>query len=133
MSLLKECLEKLQNHKVLNEQETGKCFSSLQNTFEFTSWGRINWTTVKEVIKLDNQEDMLELFVFIFRNICEDPSIVILWDNGALPGVEIPSKNLSGNIDDITAVSFDTWIFSEKHSLVIEFYHEGEVTLGINK
>jgi hypothetical protein len=34
-------------------------------------------------------------------------------------------------IDDVTAVSFDTWIFSLASGYVIEIYHEGEVWVGI--
>ena len=33
-------------------------------------------------------------------------------------------------IDDVTAVSFDTWIFSPSTGYVIEIFHDGEVRVG---
>ena len=34
------------------------------------------------------------------------------------------------NIDDVLAVSFDTWLISVDMKRLIEFYHEGDITLG---
>lgn len=36
-------------------------------------------------------------------------------------------------IDDVTAVSFDTWLFSPNEGVVIEFHHDGEIIIGINR
>ncbi|WP_456300853.1 hypothetical protein [Vallitalea pronyensis] len=31
----------------------------------------------------------------------------------------------------MTAVSFNTWIFSKDKKKIVEFYHDGEIILGI--
>lgn len=34
------------------------------------------------------------------------------------------------NLDDVTAVSFNTWLFDIDSKLVIEFYHDEEIILS---
>ncbi|WP_420802044.1 hypothetical protein [Tumebacillus flagellatus] len=35
------------------------------------------------------------------------------------------------NRDDVLSVSSDIWVLSVEEDYVIEFYHEGEVTVGL--
>ena len=54
-----------------------------------------------------------------------------MWDNANLPCLKSELKNIIKSIDDVTAVSFDTWVVSSDYNIIIEFYHEGEITLGV--
>jgi hypothetical protein len=130
MTLLQECLEKLQDHIVLSELETEKYFDLLEHCFVFTNWGRIDWNVIQNHIRIDGQLDMEKALNKCNQSINENSQFIILWDSADLPAVKIPLSSLNENLEDITAVSFDTWVFSEEHSLVIEFYHEGETTIG---
>lgn len=57
--------------------------------------------------------------------------IYVMWDNANLPCLKSELKNIIKSIDDVTAVSFDTWVVSSDYNIIIEFYHEGEITLGV--
>ncbi|WP_435868787.1 CDI toxin immunity protein [Bacillus mycoides] len=42
------------------------------------------------------------------------------------------SNDILRNIDDVTAVGSDTYLFCP-NNFVIEFYHEGEIIIGFGK
>ena len=130
MTLFQECIDKLKNHKVLTESETIKYFELLQESFVFTSWGKIDWTSIQNKKELREITNIVTLIQSENQNITNNSEFTILWDNGALPAIKVPLASIQGALEDIVAVSFDTWIFSDEHSLVIEFYHEGTITLG---
>ena len=54
----------------------------------------------------------------------------IIWDNVELPCVSCELKSIKEHLDDVLAVSFDTWLLSEEGDEIIEFYHEGKITYG---
>jgi hypothetical protein len=57
--------------------------------------------------------------------------VYVIWDEGTLPIIKSDLQKVLEVIDDVIAVSFDTWIFSSELGYVIEIYHEGEVWVGI--
>jgi hypothetical protein len=57
--------------------------------------------------------------------------IYVIWHEGTLPVIQSNLGKVLEVIDDITAVSFDTWIFSSSSGYVIEIFHDGEVRVGI--
>ena len=54
------------------------------------------------------------------------------WDEATRPAVKSDLHHVLNHIEDVTIVSFDTWLFSPAEKYVIEFYHEGEVTIGLS-
>ncbi|MGQ0437679.1 CDI toxin immunity protein, partial [Bacillus sp. B-TM1] len=59
--------------------------------------------------------------------------IYIIWDEASLPIIKTNLHQILQVIDDVTAVSFDTWLYSPNLGYAIEFYHEGEVRIGNKK
>lgn len=47
-----------------------------------------------------------------------------------LPCVSCKLSRILNNIDDVLAVSFDTWLLSQNEREVIEFHHEGKIIYG---
>lgn len=122
-SLYDECLEKLgEQARVLTEEETIELFDDLQDSFPFTSYGRIDWESVKlkKPYSLETIVTSLETRVFI------------LWDNAIFPAIESTMSQIINALSSIKKVSFDTWIFLP-NGFVIEFYHEGEDNVGYLK
>ncbi|GER89685.1 hypothetical protein KDW_38470 [Dictyobacter vulcani] len=55
-----------------------------------------------------------------------------MWDEFTLPIVQCSSlSKLFEQLEDVLIVSFDIWVFSFAEKYVIEFYHEGDITIGI--
>ncbi|MEL4027149.1 hypothetical protein NST89_00625 [Caldifermentibacillus hisashii] len=57
--------------------------------------------------------------------------VYVIWDEGTLPIIQSTLYKVFEVIDDVTAVSFDTWIFSPTLGYVIEIFHDGEVRVGL--
>lgn len=132
MSLLDECIEALgDNTKVLSMPETENIFSNFENTFPITTWARIDWEKINAKINLISSNDIIPSLHNYFSQKDLERHSYILWNDASLPAIEAKLEQIIKVIDDVTAVSFDTWIFSPQLGYVIEFYHEGEITLGL--
>lgn len=132
MTLFDECILALgDNTEVLSTDETNEIFKELTKLFPMTSWGRINWEKVEKKVKI-TQTDSITRHLMM-NDESYDKTVILLWDEATLPGVKTNLDEVIAVIDDVTAVSFDTWIFSPNSNYLIEFYHEKEVILGFCK
>lgn len=123
MTLLEECLGLLgKKIEVLSKEETDTIFESMLKIFPTTPWGRIDWNEVNH--------KRLSSISEIKKYISEKKEVYILWDEASLPSIKTSISNLLSHIDNILAVSFDTWLYFPDDKCVIEFYHEGEITFG---
>lgn len=123
MTLLEECLGLLgKKIEVLSKEETDTIFESMLKIFPTTPWGRIDWNEVNH--------KRLSSISEIKKYISEKKEVYILWDEASLPSIKTSISNLLSYIDNILAVSFDTWLYLPDDKCVIEFYHEGEITFG---
>ncbi len=129
MSLVDDCVKALGSEaRIVPKEETSSLFHQFMQLFQFTSWGRIDWTQVEQKIVIDAASDVLPLFMERRKELHD--AVFIVWDEVTKPAVESKLINVITYIDAITIVSFDTWIFCPKEKYVIEFYHEGEITIG---
>lgn len=120
MTLYEECISKLGTKaSILTEELTNKIIDSLQEVFPFTFYGRIDWEKVKrKETKFDTADRKLEA-----------EEVYILWDNAMYPALRSDFNSIIQNVQYVTRVSFDTWIYAPS-KYVIEFYHEEEITIG---
>lgn len=127
--MFEACLKALgSNTLILSKQETSDIFKVFKSVVPITEWGRIDWEKVGEKKTIKSTSEIMEVLHNHFKNF--DTGVVILWDDGSLPAVQTDLENITRVIEDVTAVSFDTWIFCQTNKYVIEFYHEGETTIG---
>lgn len=121
--LFKECIASLNECNVLSLKESDVLFDKLQNNFPMTSYGCIDWNCVDRSVVIENIFDIYH----IFNGDCE---CYILWDEEDVPCVSSTLAAIIENIDDVLAVSFNTWLLSKDKKEVIEFYHEGRIVYG---
>jgi hypothetical protein len=130
MTLLDECIEALgEDAEILTDSEKDKIFDTFESSFPFTEWGRIDWDKVSKKEIVNTVNDITAYLEKCYENFNTD--VYVIWDEGTLPIIKSDLKKVLEVIDDVTAVSFDTWIFSPASGYVIEIYHEGEVWVGI--
>lgn len=121
--LFTECLEALHDYKIESLEESEKILTQFQKKFIMTNCGYIDWNHIdnSKIIK-----DVLEI-----KNVCDiSKEYYILWDQKDIPVVSCQLSTIIDNIDDVLAVSFDTWVLSNDIIEIIEFYHEGTITYG---
>jgi hypothetical protein len=130
MTLLDECIEALgEDAEILTDSEKEKILGTLESSFPFAEWGRIDWGKVSKKENVNTVNDITTYLEKCCQNF--DAVVYVIWDEGTLPIIKSDLKKVLEVIDDVTAVSFDTWIFSPASGYVIEIYHEGEVWVGI--
>lgn len=128
MTLYEECLIALGDDiQVMSINETEYLFTKMIKNFPMTSWRRVDWDRVDRKIKIDSIEDGINI---LKEKQLTDDDIYILWDEITLPAIKTKIRDVEKAIYDITAVSFDTWIFCPSNKYLIEFYHEDEITLA---
>lgn len=131
MTLFEECLQALKTCGVLSLDESKRAVAVFEKDFKITQWGRVDWECYPNKYRVFSEKDiqviMQEKLIPIHQ------PVQIIWDEASLPVIECLLENVLQVIDDVTAVSFDTWIYSSLHKFVIEYYHEGEVMIGFGK
>lgn len=121
--LFTECIEALYGCNIISLEETENLFDQMQKNFPMTAYGCINWNGVKESLILNAFSDIC--------HVCDINDVYyILWEQKGVPCVSCQLSTILENIDDVLAVSFDTWLLSKNTREVIEFYHEGRMTYG---
>lgn len=132
MTLLEKCLDALGQYELItNKQDVDQLFDRMTEKFPPTSWGRLDWTLVQD--KAENLQklafsDLLELLRRKHRDI--ERKVYILWGEGQLPAVKVNLQNFFDHFYEASIVCCDVWIFCPEEKYVIEFYHEGETTIG---
>ncbi|AVI42711.1 MULTISPECIES: hypothetical protein [Bacillus] len=130
MSLLDECIEALgEDVHILYKGNREQILNDFENSFPFADWGQIEWKKVSSYEQVDTFD---EIRSFLNQKLNEYSDIVyVIWDEGTLPIIQTALDKVFEAIDDVTAVSFDTWIFSPSSGYAIEVFHDGEVKVGL--
>lgn len=129
-TLLEECIEALGvNIDILENTQRKMIVNSFENTFPITFWGRIDWSNIQNYGEIYNTDEIKLYLHNCFGSYSK--TVYIIWDEATLPIIKTDLHQVLKVIDDVTAVSFDTWIYSPSLGYVIEFYHEGDIRIGI--
>lgn len=128
--MFKECTDALQpNVEILSPMDTKQAYVELQERFPFVWWGRIDWDNFKDKIRVVNSADIIQKLNSRFQ--IEDYTIYILWGLGKSPVIKTSLQNAIRHIDDVNAFGGDQWLYCPSHRFVIEFYHDGDITIGL--
>lgn len=110
MTLLEECIEALGNCEILSSQKSKEVLEKFESMFPITAWARIDWDKIqskKGLVSID------EIIPYLINSIGEiNTKVYIIWDDATLLVIGSELKDVLRTIDDVTACSFDTWIFS---------------------
>lgn len=115
--LFEEAVEALDNVRILTSEHSVDILKKFTNSFPFESsgCGRIDWKAIDSKVVLD---DINNIRTDI--NLDLNSSCFIIWNDDSLPVLESKLKDVISSFDDVTAVSFDTWIFIPESINVIE-------------
>ncbi|KAB2494521.1 CDI toxin immunity protein [Priestia endophytica] len=129
--LYEECIEALgkENIEILSDEVGRKVIKQFEQCFPITQWARVEWEKVENHIQAEYLEDIED-----FLEQCdelEENDFYIIWNDAMMPVVKAKLACIFDTIDDVLAVSFDTWLFSPTINGVVEFHHEGETRVGV--
>lgn len=128
-TLLEECIEALCEEIEILETNQGKMIvKNFGNAFPITSWGRVDWSNIQNYGDLYNEDEIKVYLQNCFGTYSQ--TVYIIWDNARVPIIKTNLHQVLKVIDDVTAVSFDTWIYSPDIGYVIEYHHDGDIRIG---
>lgn len=121
-TLLQECLKSLEDKAYeLTETEEKDVFELFGSLIPMNEWGGIDWNSINNYEYIDEYS--------LLSNFVNNNEYYILWGHG-LPILRCDLSSIISNIEDITAVDFDTWLLSTDYSEIIENHHEGIIRYG---
>lgn len=118
--LFVECITALCEVDVLSLNKTEETFKRMEKNFSMTCYGHIDWEKFKNIKTIDDVWPIMD----------KSSECYILWDNEDIPCVSCKWSAIVKNIEEVLAVSFNTWILSGNETEIIEFYHEGTISYG---
>lgn len=116
MTLFEECLTALGSYKIAKVYEAKMALANLR----LTDHGRLDYRRYKSSRGMSLSE----------LGALPDFACYIIYNNAELPVIKCRFKQAINCLDDVLAPAFDTWILDERYSRIIEFYHDGSVTLA---
>lgn len=120
--LLKECITALScNALLLNDSERNNIYKFFKEKIPFSPWG-INWSLFNDTKVVEKKDN-------IYDN-CINKEFYIIW-NKDLPIIKCDICTIIRYYDEISSVEPDTWILSSNFKEIIEFHHEGKITVGL--
>jgi hypothetical protein len=130
VTLFEECLEALGSSTeiIKDDADKNKIFGSMVSKFPLAFYGRIDWMDVSKKHLVSSLQELLSILEK--KGKIEQGQIYIIWSDPTLPILKSTLENILKNFDDVEAVRPNTWIYSPSAGWVIEFYHDGDITLG---
>lgn len=115
--LFDEALDALKEVRILADEESRKVMDQFVSSFPIRTSGSggIDWNKVDKKVLLNCIEEIKNQI-----NLTLTDSCFVIWNDAAYPIIETTVESIVNAFDDVTAVSFDTWIFIPKNNNVIE-------------
>ena len=126
MTLTEECILALgKTTTIFQGVKKEKIEKALFNKIKFRFCGEFDWDNINSLKKIKNVK------IADIKKYVEDKNYYIIWDDPIEPILLSPLENIIKNIDDVTAVSTNTWLMSEDKKYFIEMYHESRISIAI--
>ncbi len=116
ITLFEECIAVLKNYSIV---EDNKLIDQILSNLNLTFYGQIDFS---------KYTDSHEVSLNEIHMLPGEKEYYIIWTDAEIPIIKCNIDDILDNIDDVLAVSFDTWLISVDMKRIIEFYHEGIIT-----
>ncbi|WHX98008.1 hypothetical protein [Neobacillus sp. DY30] len=115
---------------ILADRESGAITRNMTGCFPIASWGRIDWDKVHNKIGLTSDDIFTIPAVLSYHSFDISVPVYLLADEYNTPVVKTSLFTILEKVEDVMCMSPDQWIFSPHLKYVIEFCHDGEITIG---
>lgn len=117
ITLFEECIAALKNYSIV---EDNKLIDQILSNLNLTFYGKVDFS---------KYADSHEVSLNEIHMLSGEKEYYVIWTDVEIPIIKCNIDDILDNIDDVLAVSFDTWLISVDMKRLIEFYHEGDITL----
>ena len=122
-------------YKVIFDKDDNSAFirNWVSDNFEIADWGRINWLDINGPIKWGVCDPSLKnkIIEALDKIADKSASLYVLWSSAERPVLNLKLDDFKNHLLEIFEEDFDTWVFCPDSGWCLEFYHEGDVVLGV--
>ena len=122
-----ELFPKKDSVEILDESESDQIEESMTNCFPIAFWGRIDWEKVDHKIILTT-EDLWDIPSILSTRF--DTSVPVYLMAGISPVIKVSLFSILESMEGIMDMGPDQWVYSPSLKYVIEFCHDGVITIG---
>ncbi|MFH8338058.1 hypothetical protein [Streptomyces sp. AM6-12] len=118
---------------ILEKKESGDFEACSLNRFPHSAWEGIDWETAAFVDQefTSGGREAAEMVRGWLASLASPETLwVIFWGNAAVPAVALPGGHVKRRAEDILYTSADVWLFSVDDRMLIEYTHDGRLTLA---
>lgn len=130
--LFNECIEAFGTKvRILSDLESKKIWDLFEQELPIVDWGRVDWDKIDKKINVDCDPDKI---IPALGNLLKkdfDKSIYVLWNDASVPVIKTNLDAVITLFDDVISVGPDTWLFNPSTGYIVEWYHEGELFVGL--
>lgn len=119
--------------RILTKEENDELESISLNRLPQTSWGTIDWNSInvrEQHAVSDDVEGAALLRQLVLRYAEADSETIIFWGNLVVPSLALAVSIVAELTNEILATSHDVWLFAVKEQIILEYFHEGRLTVA---
>ncbi|MEV6050757.1 hypothetical protein [Streptomyces sp. NPDC052107] len=128
--------EERQNVLILEKGESDTFEACSLNRFPHSAWEGIDWEAADFLDQeyTSGEREAAELMRgWLTRATSPTSLLVIFWGNAVVPTVALPAEETKRHAEEILYTSADVWLFSVDDHILIEYTHDGRLTLAAVK
>lgn len=119
MTLFEECIEKLgASVEIFDLEQSKQLRSILFDRFQFASTS-MDWDAYPNAVSIQSPNELIALL--------KNQDCYVFWDEFNSPVIKSETYRILNHLDDVLALSFDTWMLGTDFNWIVEFHHEGEI------
>src|SRR6266699_2233091 len=119
--------------RLLNIEESREAESRSLNRLPQTSWGAIDWSAAPFIEQCTTRTEVeaAERFAqLVLQYVGADSEVVLFWGNLVVPSLSLTARIAAENAEEVLATSHDVWLFGIEERLLVEYFHEGRITVA---
>ncbi|MEU7050102.1 hypothetical protein [Streptomyces eurythermus] len=125
--------EELQNVLILEKEENDAFEACSLNRFPHSAWQGIDWegaAFLDQEFTSGEREAAGVMRGWLSRATAPESLLVVFWGNAVVPAIALPAGEAKTHAEEILYTSADVWIFSVDDRILIEYTHDGRLTMA---
>jgi hypothetical protein len=119
---------------ILSESKSEEVMHRMVSDFPVVEWGRLDWSRIP---KRKWVSGIGEIIDFLSHHVdVEEQEVYVLWGYGREPFSDPPFlrttlMNALKHYEELRDYGSDAWLYAPDGTFVVEFYHEGDIVVGM--
>lgn len=114
----------------LAKEDAERIMDEFVQVFPITEWGRIDWSKVERKESIEDEDIDLIKDVLISQGLELSQEAFLMYGYGDYPFVKTSLERILINLEEVSWFGSDQFIYCPTSKFVIEYFHDGDITIG---